>query len=122
VVDDEPDAVVSMVNLLRTEGFDAKGATNATSAVADLETFDPDAVMIDLAMPRTTGWELAREVRKMFGKRPRLIAVSGMYMKKSDELLARAAGFDDFFVKPCDPNALIAVLRAIFPVQTRAAL
>jgi DNA-binding response OmpR family regulator len=121
VVDDEPDAVVSMVALLRTEGFEAKGTISAMRAVDDLDTFDPDAVMIDLAMPGTSGWELAREVRKMFGKRPRLIAVSGRYMTKPDELLARAAGFDHFFTKPCNPSALIALLHTIVPVQVRLA-
>jgi CheY-like chemotaxis protein len=120
VVDDQPDAVVSLVALLRSEGFEAKGAISGISAVADLETFNPDAVMIDLAMPGMTGWELARAVRRMVATRPRLIAISGMYMTKADESLARASGFDHFFTKPCDPNALFALLHAIVPVQLPA--
>ena len=118
VIDDEPDTVVSLVTLLRSEGYEAKGANSGETAMRDLDSFDPDAVIVDIAMPGMTGWDVAREIRKMRGRRltrPTLIAVSGTYVKKPDEMLARAAGFNYFLVKPCDPNFLFNILAAIVP-------
>jgi CheY-like chemotaxis protein len=119
VVDDEPDTVLSLVTLLRTEGYEAKGLNDGTQVVAEVETFDPDAVVVDISMPKMSGWDVARELRVRAGRRSRpvLIAISGIYIKKPDEMLARAAGFNYFIQKPCDPHFLFNILAAISPVN-----
>jgi two-component system OmpR family response regulator len=114
VVDDEPDTVLSLVTLLRTEGYDTKGVTSGTRALVEVEAFDPDVLIVDIAMPLMTGWDVAREVRKL-GRRRVLIAVSGTYIKKPDEMLTRAAGFNYFCPKPCDPSFLFNILAAVTP-------
>jgi CheY-like chemotaxis protein len=116
VVDDEPDTVLSLVMLLRAEGHEAKGANDGIRALMELEAFDPDVMVVDIAMPKMSGWDVAREVRtpRRLG-RPVLIAMSGTYVKTPDVMLARAVGFSHFLPKPCNPSFLLNVLAAVTP-------
>jgi DNA-binding response OmpR family regulator len=111
VIDDDPDAVVTLLALLRLEGFDATGYAGAKQALATLQAIDPDVVVCDLSMPLISGWDFARAVRKIMGhQRPLLIGVSGQYKRPSDEFSARAAGFDHYLTKPFDPNEILALI------------
>jgi len=113
VVDDEPDTVVSLTAILRDEGYDAKGVVDPRKTLEEVEAFDPDVVIVDLAMPIVSGWDVAREIRKTRPTRPVLIAVSGTYVKPSEIAISRAAGFSHFLPKPCDPNFLVNILAAM---------
>ena len=114
VVDDEPDTVITLLELLRSEGYRAEGYASGKVALEKLAGFDPDAVISDIAMPMVTGWDVARAVRENMGnKRPVLIAISGKYTKGADKVLAQIKGFNYFLVKPCDPAELLALLRPL---------
>jgi two-component system, OmpR family, response regulator len=113
IVDDEPDTVVSLMAILRDEGYEAEGVYNGDSAIRYLDEFRPDVVLVDMAMPGMSGWDVAREVRNRHQGMPMLIGISGTYVKAPDELLARVAGFNHFFVKPLDPKRLTGILRTL---------
>lgn len=113
VVDDSVDTVRTLAALLNDEGHDVAGVFDGREALAELARFEPDVAIVDLAMPRVSGWELARAVRKIDEKRPMLIAVSGHYTKGADRILAQMSGFDYFLVKPVDPNVLFALLAPL---------
>jgi CheY-like chemotaxis protein len=112
VVDDEPDTVMTLLTLLRDEGYDARGSGSAVAAVKLLGEFDPDVIISDISMPVMNGWDLAREVRRSMGeKRPMLIAISGQYTKGGDRVLAEIVGYSDLIAKPADPKVLFALLE-----------
>ena len=115
VVDDEPDTVLSLVTLLRDEGYEASGAHDGASAMAEAELFEPDVVIVDIVMPKMSGWDVARELRKPGQRLPVMIAISGTYSKMADIVISRAAGFSHFLQKPCDPGFLFNILAAITP-------
>jgi CheY-like chemotaxis protein len=116
VVDDEPDTVLSLITLLRADGHAAKGAYGGTQALTEMEVFDPDVMIVDVGMPEMSGWHVAREVRAAGRRgRPLLIAISGTYVSKPDETIARAAGFSYYLTKPCDPSFLFNILAAMTP-------
>lgn len=119
LVDDERDTVVSLLAVLRHDGFEVQGAYDGHSALKEIELFDPDVVVVDIAMPGVTGWDIAREIRKKHRDRPVLIAISGTYVRAPDEILCRVAGFNQFLLKPCDPNVLIKILRDRLPARKR---
>ena len=111
VVDDEPDTVLTLLELLRAEGYEAEGFASGKAALARLAAFDPDVVISDIAMPHLSGWDVAKEVRERMGdKRPVLIAISGQYTKGADKVLAQMKGFNYYLTKPCDPNTLLSLL------------
>jgi CheY-like chemotaxis protein len=114
VVDDEPDSVMTLLEILRGAGYDAQGFASGKEALKALESFDPDVVVSDIAMPVVTGWHVAQEVRERMGeKRPMLIALSGRYTKGADRALAQIKGFDHHLTKPCDTRALLALIKGV---------
>jgi CheY-like chemotaxis protein len=113
IVDDERDTVTTLTAIMRHEGHEVQGAYDGNAALERVEAFDPDVVLVDIAMHGMTGWDVAREIRQRNRGRPVLIAITGTYIKTPDELLSRVAGFNHFFVKPCDPRRLTRILGAI---------
>jgi CheY-like chemotaxis protein len=113
VIDDDPDAVLMLLSLLRTEGYNPTGFGSARAAIRALPTLDPDVVISDVSMPFMNGWDLAREIRQIMGERPTLIGISGQYMRGPDKVLAELAGFNFYLTKPCDPKELMALLAPL---------
>jgi DNA-binding response OmpR family regulator len=111
IVDDERDTVATLMELLADEGYQVRGVYKARDALAAMKDFDPDVVLLDLALPDISGWEAARQIRSRYGeKRPVLIAITGRYKQPSDRLLGQLAGFDHQLEKPCNPHELIRLL------------
>ena len=114
VVDDEPDTVITLLAILRDEGYEATGFSHPLEAVRGLREFDPDVVIADISMPIMSGWDFARKVRQKMGDaRPMLVAISGVYQKSSDKLLASMTGYEFFLTKPCDPAVILMVVEKV---------
>ena len=110
LVDDNVDAVESLAVLLRSDGHEVRTAHDAASALALVESFRPDLVVLDIGLPGMNGYELAQRIRARpeLGA-PTLVALTG-YGQQEDRKRARAAGFDHHFIKPADVNALQRLL------------
>ena len=115
VIDDQPDAVLMLLTLLRSEGYQAEGFGSAGEALRELKGWKPDVVISDVSMPKMNGWELAREIRHLMGERPTLIAISGYYTRGPDKVLAELAGYNFYLTKPYDPKVLLALLAPLEP-------
>lgn len=112
VVDDERDSVDMLTLLLNDEGHEVRGLTRGKEVLDAVADFNPDAVLLDIAMPDTSGYELAKEIRRRYGEvKPMLIAISGRYKQVSDKMLGQIVGFDHYLTKPYDPGMLVSLLR-----------
>ncbi|SRR5579883_90186 len=112
LVEDNDDAREITRTLLELQGFRVADAADGPAALDFARRFQPRIALIDLALPTWDGFEVARRLRAEFGAAIHLIALTG-FGREKDRTDARAAGFDDFLVKPIDPDALIAKLRRI---------
>jgi CheY-like chemotaxis protein len=93
---------------------DNQDMVTTLTALRILEEVKPDALIVDIAMPGMTGWEVARNVRQSgTGQRAMLIAISGEYSERTNKLLIDKGGFDYFLSKPCDPNVVLNLLRPL---------
>jgi CheY-like chemotaxis protein len=110
VVDDCPDTVASCAELLELYGHDARTAECASEALALLDGWEPDVALVDLWMPGTSGFELARRLRVRGARCPLLVAVTGLDTKTYRDR-AEEVGFDHFLVKPVDPDLITDLLR-----------
>ena len=63
VVDDDPDIRELLFTALEDEGFEVVPAGNGQEALAIIETFRPDVIVLDLMMPVMDGWQFAAELR-----------------------------------------------------------
>jgi DNA-binding response OmpR family regulator len=74
------------------------------------ETVRPDVMLLDLGMPQTSGYDVARWVRRQpWGAGVKLIALTG-WGQDEDRRRTREAGFDLHLTKPVDPDQLVAML------------
>jgi CheY-like chemotaxis protein len=90
-------------------------AASVRAARVILPKFRPDVVVSDLIMPRGSGLDFARELREIeVAQRRRIgaVAVTGLNDPETRQL-AIGAGFDAFFVKPCDPVQLVSTLEKL---------
>jgi CheY-like chemotaxis protein len=72
--------------------------------------FRPDVILLDIGMPKITGYEAARRLRSRYGEGcPVLIALTG-WKQASDKILANLAGFDHHVAKPYEPAELLRLL------------
>ncbi len=110
VVDDNVDASDTLGTLLETLGATVQVAHSGEDALALLDTFGPDTVLLDIGMPDMDGYEVARRIRAS----PKhaeilLVAVTG-WGQESDQRQAQLAGFDHHVVKPLDLEKLRELL------------
>jgi DNA-binding response OmpR family regulator len=110
IADDDRDSVLTLVLLLRQEGHDARGVHSGREVMKAVRDFDPDVVLLDIAMPLLSGWQVARMIREQLGRRVTLIGMSGKYNHSVDNILSEMVGFDHYLLKPYDPQALIALI------------
>jgi len=108
VVDDHPDAADTIAAILTAGGHRVEVAYSGLSALAAAEQLRPDAILLDLDLPRISGYEVARRLRNRPDLRATLlIALSG---HEGDEAAAVAAGFDRYVRKPVAIHTLERML------------
>jgi CheY-like chemotaxis protein len=109
VVEDDPDTAMSTAMILELLGHEVRVAHDGASAIAAVRQNQPDAVMMDIAMPGMDGYALAASLRPMLTKKPLMAAISGYV---PDPERSKAAGIELHFLKPVEPDILRDVLRA----------
>lgn len=101
---------------LEHEGLVVCEATGPRGALSAIRRFHPDVLVTDYVFPGTTidGPAFIAQVRDDRGcAQPAIVVVSG-YTRPEDERRARAAGADDFVLKPCLPADLLAhIVRSL---------
>ena len=112
IADDEPDSVATLQMILADEGHDVRGVYRGADVLPALERFPADVVLLDIAMPELSGFEVALQIRRKYGEwKPHLIAISGRYKTGADKMMAQAAGFNHHLAKPYEPAALLDLLK-----------
>src|SRR5580704_14086601 len=113
VVDDNRDAAESMRVLLKLMGANASTAFDGLEALEVAATFRPEAVLLDIGMPKLHGYDTARRFRQEeWGKDIVLVALTG-WGRQEDRVRAEEAGFDGHLVKPVQVSALRQLLERL---------
>lgn len=119
VAEDNPDCAGSLAMLLRIEGHQVEIARDGPTALESAQTHRPDVLVLDLGLPRLSGYEVAQEVNKQrWEKRPLIIAVTG-YGQEADRRHAVESGIDLHFTKPTRPEQLLALLKRFQGIVAR---
>jgi len=113
IADDNRDGADSLAMLLQTMGHEVQTAYAGDEAVAIAEEMRPDAILLDLGMPRLNGYEACRDIRsRPWGREVVLIALTG-WGQEEDKRRTREASFDLHLVKPVDSADLLKVLASV---------
>jgi len=113
VIDDNPDVLNTMQRLLVACGHEVATAQNGPSGLEQAQTFQPEAILLDLGMPVMDGYETARQLRKLIHpQRCLLVAVTG-WGQVEDRKQTQLAGFDLHAVKPISMAKIQEVLHTL---------
>ena len=113
VADDNNDAADTLAMLLEMGGHEVRVARDGEEAVALAASFRPDAILLDIGMPRLDGYGACQRIRLLPGVGAAFIVALTGWGNESDKERARAAGFDRHLVKPVDPAQLLEILAAV---------
>jgi two-component system, OmpR family, response regulator MprA len=111
VVDDEPAVRTSLERALVLEGYEVDLAADGAEALDRLAAAPPDAVVLDVSMPRLDGLEVCRRMRQAGDRTPVLMLTARDAV--DDRVEGLDAGADDYLVKPFALRELRARLRAL---------
>ncbi|MFS8609409.1 MAG: response regulator, partial [Gammaproteobacteria bacterium] len=110
LVDDDPDLLSVTGFALQQAGFLVVTATDGVSAIDVFEREQPDLAVLDINMPRMSGFDVARKLREKSSVPVIMLTVRG---EEDDVVRALSLGADDYLTKPFSPKILIARIRAV---------
>src|ERR1039458_9087314 len=99
IVEDEPDLLRSLAQALREEGYAVDTANNGEDGFFNAESYDYDAVVLDVMLPKLDGWEILSRLRKI-KKTPVLMLTARDQTR--DRVRGLDTGADDYLVKRLD--------------------
>ncbi|HXX58993.1 MAG TPA: response regulator [Thermodesulfovibrionales bacterium] len=103
--------VVELV--LAGEGFDIKATNNGDEALAALQSFRPDVVLADIAMPVMNGYQLCEKIKKNPDTADIPVILLAGAFEPIDEDLAKDVGSDDYIIKPFESQELLSKVNAV---------
>jgi len=110
IADDDRDATLSLATLLKLEGHEVRQVYDGSATLDAAREFEPDVIVVDIGMPKLSGYDVARALRERYGNGgPLLIALTG-WKQASDKILAMIAGFDHHVAKPYEPATLLSLI------------
>jgi two-component system alkaline phosphatase synthesis response regulator PhoP len=125
LVEDEPGLVLTVSDLLTSEGYDVETAADGESGLSKASAGKFHLAILDVMLPRKSGFDVCRELRQ----RGVDIAILMLTAKSQvvDRVVGLKLGADDYLTKPFDPSELLARVEALLrrvrqekriPVQT----
>ena len=110
VVEDEPDLLSVLAKALREEGYAVDTAEDGEEGLYKAESWDYDAVLLDVMLPKLDGWCVLQRLRK--AKKVPVLMLTARDASR-DRVRGLDTGADDYVVKPFDLPELLARLRAV---------
>ena len=118
VVDDLAENREILVDLLGSEGYILDTAQDGAEAVEKALASPPDLILMDVSMPRLTGFEACRQLKADLRTHlVPIVLVTGLTARE-DRIQGIAAGCDDFLTKPIDSEQLLARTRNLLRTKT----
>jgi signal transduction histidine kinase len=117
VVDDDPRNVRLLESILRSQGYEITSAGNGEEALRRVEAGAPDLVLLDVMMPKMSGFELCRRLKGRYETRLLPIIMITALNALEDKVQALELGADDFLSKPINKVELLAKVRAVLRVK-----
>ncbi len=110
IVDDDENIAELISLYLVKECFDTKTAGDGESALALVDSYSPDLILLDLMLPGIDGYEVCQRIRKTKDTPIIMLSAKGEVF---DKVLGLKLGADDYIIKPFDSNELVARVRAV---------
>lgn len=126
IVEDEPSLVTMLRYNLEKEGYNVTEAADGEEAVTVANETPPDAVILDWMLPRMSGIEVCRQLRRKSETRTVPIIMLTARTEETEKVRGLNVGADDYMTKPFSMPELVARVRALLrrtkPSQSKGQL
>ncbi len=113
IVDDNEDSANSLALMLQIMGYQTRTAHDGLAAVEAAASFRPAVVLLDIGLPKLSGYEACRRIREQPGGAGMVLIAQTGWGQEEDKCRAKEAGFNFHMVKPVDPAALEKLLAGL---------
>jgi two-component system alkaline phosphatase synthesis response regulator PhoP len=111
VIDDEPQMLLGLRDNLELDGYEVVTATDGEQGLTKALSVRPDLVILDLMLPRKSGFDVCRELRARANSTP--VVMLTARSQETDKVLGLELGADDYLTKPFSIAELLARVRAV---------
>lgn len=110
LVDDEERILNFLVSKLKGSGYDVISARDGVEALEQVKGMEPDLMVLDLLMPKMSGFDTLRELRSFSTIPVIILSARGDH---ADKIKGLSMGADDYLAKPFNPDELVARIEAV---------
>ena len=113
IVDDEPNIVASLEYLVGKAGYESAVARDGDEALAAVQSFLPDLVLLDVMLPKQSGYEVCRKMREQPGLRHIRIVRLSAKGREAEVSKGLSVGADAYVTKPFSNRELMAQVATL---------
>ena len=113
IVDDEPNIVISLEFLMKKEGFEVAVANDGEEALAKVASFNPDLMLLDVMMPKKSGFEVCEALRADPQRSGLQIVMLTAKGRDTEMAKGLAIGADAYVTKPFSTKELVEKVKSI---------
>ena len=117
IADDEPNILISLEYLMKREGFEVHLARDGQEALAALQRERPRLVLLDVMMPKLSGFEVCQALRADEALRDTLVLMLTAKGRDTDVAKGLGVGADAYMTKPFSTKELVQKVRAMLAAQ-----
>ena len=115
IVDDQVLNIELAAFVLRNADFEVACASSARQALAQVQAFRPELILMDIQLPDIDGLALTQQFKADPATRHMVVVAFTAYAMKGDEARMRDAGCDGYISKPIDVATFADTVRAMLP-------
>ena len=113
IVDDEPNIVISLEFLVKKEGFTVAVAADGEEALAKVAEFSPDLILLDVMMPKKSGFEVCEALRADPSRAALKIVMLTAKGRDTEVAKGLALGADAYVTKPFSTKDLVLKVKEV---------
>jgi DNA-binding response OmpR family regulator len=111
VVEDDKNILAGLVDNLKMEGYATVIARDGETALAQVEERKPDLIILDIMLPKLSGFEVCKKLKRQGSAVP--IIILSAQGDEADKILGLELGADDYVTKPFSPRELMVRIKAV---------